>query len=499
MNLPNYFLSDQVNSASSKILNITLASPSPKSNPPSKKSSPPSQLENDGDPVGFDEFFTLARSDGWSIYKISPLRLIHKIVIPNGSLKIVLPLHHSNLVFLVGGPPSPLYSPNKIVIFDLSISKAVFSIEFTSNVLGLTAKNDNILVVLLNKIFLFNLSKNQICLQTSWDTCSNPKGLIALNSDFTSNLLTFPARQSGKLHLVHLSPFNLHPSNHQISNSSPHPSTSILVAHTTPLACLALTPSGHLIATASIKGTLIRIWDTKSSILLRELRRGSDTADIWSLRFSPDGHAIGASSDKGTIHFWNLKEKFNSKIQNQSDKINKPLTLIKPYLPKYFHSTWSDGFFKLPPPASTSNRSLQNLFSLNSFKPDSSKSNHSNHQTQSASNQIPTIENDPSLVSWVLSSHSINGISSIEPQIVVVTRSGRWFRLRIPNPSKPHSPSSNQFMQSSHLTSITESNKHPTHNKSTATQDKPFELECVEYLRFGDDDDWSDSEDENGN
>lgn len=52
-------------------------------------------------------------------------------------------------------------------------------------------------------------------------------------------------------------------------------------AHRNELGCLALNQQGTRIATASHKGTLIRVWDSTSKNLLVELRRGSDPATVY--------------------------------------------------------------------------------------------------------------------------------------------------------------------------------------------------------------------------
>ena len=46
-----------------------------------------------------------------------------------------------------------------------------------------------------------------------------------------------------------------------------------------------ITFQGSMIASASVKGTLIRIWDTVRRIMLVELRRGSDNAVIYCINF----------------------------------------------------------------------------------------------------------------------------------------------------------------------------------------------------------------------
>lgn len=402
--------------------------------------------------TGWDEFFATANTEGWTIYGIHPLRIIQKHTIPNASLKFVLPIHRSNIIFLVGGPPSPLYSPNKVIIYDISISKPISSIEFSSQVLGLTARRDKLIVVLLNRIILLNLySQSQITVEEEgeWDTCDNPHGLVCLGTEIGSTLLVFPGRQTGQVQIVQLPAFDPNliprPTSKPMKMKSevrkdPYPSTSILVAHTTPLAALAITPNGHLIATASNTGTLIRIWDSKSSKLLSELRRGTDGASVWGLRFKPDGSAICASSDKGTIHLWNLTNPNHSSNHSKQSSVDRlstsapsntdskkplPLKLLKPYLPKYFHSKWSDAYYRLPTinQGTSSIRSLPNLF------------------------HVSNIDDDVSLISWI-----------IENQIIVITRSGGWFRL-----------------------------------KENGTE----ELECLEFQNFGDDHDlnWSSDED----
>jgi hypothetical protein len=47
-----------------------------------------------------------------------------------------------------------------------------------------------------------------------------------------------------------------------------------------------------MIASASVKGTLIRIWDTVRKIMLVELRRGSDNAVIYCINFRYDIYQI---------------------------------------------------------------------------------------------------------------------------------------------------------------------------------------------------------------
>ena len=54
----------------------------------------------------------------------------------------------------------------------------------------------------------------------------------------------------------------------------------IIDAHVTGLACISLNRQGTMLATASEKGTLLRVFDTRTSKQLYELRRGSTSVTI---------------------------------------------------------------------------------------------------------------------------------------------------------------------------------------------------------------------------
>lgn len=55
---------------------------------------------------------------------------------------------------------------------------------------------------------------------------------------------------------------------------------NLIHGHDSSLGCFALSFDGKLLATASEKGTLVRVWDTATGEKLQELRRGADHAEI---------------------------------------------------------------------------------------------------------------------------------------------------------------------------------------------------------------------------
>ncbi|PWA85854.1 hypothetical protein CTI12_AA145700 [Artemisia annua] len=71
----------------------------------------------------------------------------------------------------------------------------------------------------------------------------------------------------------------------------------VVVAHESRIACFKLARDGGIVATASSKGTLVRVWDTRDGSLLQEVRRGADRAEIYSLAFSSTNEWLAVSRE----------------------------------------------------------------------------------------------------------------------------------------------------------------------------------------------------------
>lgn len=138
-------------------------------------------------------------------------------------------------------------------------------------------------------------------------------GLAALATEEGSTLLAFPGLQPGQVQLVRLPPLDstiapLPPPPSHNPAAAPFPSVTVILAHTTHLSALSTNAAGSILATASTKGTLVRIWEVERGFrCIRELRRGLDEARIFGVSCSADGQKIAVTSDKGTVHIWDLR------------------------------------------------------------------------------------------------------------------------------------------------------------------------------------------------
>jgi autophagy-related protein 18 len=89
---------------------------------------------------------------------------------------------------------------------------------------------------------------------------------------------------------------------------------NVIQAHKTPIACLSLNSEGTMLATASDKGTVVRVFSVPDAKKLWQFRRGSSSARIWSLNFNLMSTLLAVSSDSSTIHIYKLA---HSKGQGQ--------------------------------------------------------------------------------------------------------------------------------------------------------------------------------------
>ncbi|XP_042505440.1 autophagy-related protein 18a-like [Macadamia integrifolia] len=284
--------------------------------------------------------FAAGTDHGFRIYNCDPFREIFRRDFDyGGGIGVVEMLYRCNILALVGGGPDPQYPINKVMIWDDHQSRCIGELSFRSEVRAVRLRRDRIIVVLEQKIFVYNFADLKLLHQI--ETIANPKGLCAVSQVSGSLVLVCPGLLKGQIRVEHYGSKR----------------TKFIIAHDSRIACFALTQDGGLLATASTKGTLVRIFDTLDGTLIQEVRRGADRAEIYSLAFSSTAQWLAVSSDKGTVHVFSLKVNSGSPGNDNTQNVSGPnnaspstgssLSFIKGVLPKYFSSEWSVAQFRL--------------------------------------------------------------------------------------------------------------------------------------------------------
>jgi len=258
---------------------------------------------------------------GFRIYNVEPLSEKARVDLSEPcQISQTHMLHRCNLIAIVGTGPGAKFFNDKVYIWDDVLKKLVIELSFGCPVERVRLRRDKLFVVLKTRIQVFSFP-NDPKLLFYFDTKENPKGLCEVCPSIDRPLMVFPSHKCGSIQLVDL------------TSRQPDTSTApfTINAHQGELACLAINQQGTQVATASVKGTLIRVFDTQTKNLLVELRRGADPATLYCINFSHDSAFLCVSSDKGTVHIFALK----------NTSLNKRSSLAKiGFLGQYVESQW---------------------------------------------------------------------------------------------------------------------------------------------------------------
>jgi WD40 repeat protein len=203
--------------------------------------------------------FAAGTDHGFRIYNCDPLREIFRRDFDGdgnsggGGIGVVEMLFRCNILAIVGGGPDPQYSPNKVMIWDDHQSRCIGELSFRSEVRSVKLRRDRIIVVLEQKIFVYNFADLKLLHQI--ETIANPKGLCAVSHGAGSLVLVCPGLQKGQVRVEHYASKR----------------TKFIMAHDSRIACFSLTQDGQLLVTASTKGTLVRVFNTADGTLLQEV------------------------------------------------------------------------------------------------------------------------------------------------------------------------------------------------------------------------------------
>ncbi|XP_063816803.1 WD repeat domain phosphoinositide-interacting protein 1 isoform X3 [Pseudophryne corroboree] len=249
----------------------------------------------------------------FSLSSVEQLDLVHESY-ELSDVYIVERLFSSSLVVVVSNS-----KPRQMNVFHFKKGTEICNYNYSGNILSIRLNRQRLVVCLEESIYIHNI-KDMKLLRTLLDTPRNTSGLCALSINHSNSYLAYPGSASmGEI---------------MVYDANVLKTVCTIQAHDGSLAAIAFNSTGTKLASASEKGTVIRVFSIPEGQRLCEFRRGMKRyVSISSLVFSIDSQFLCVSSNTETVHIFKLEH-----LSERGELILERL-----------HGQDVHGSFKLPP------------------------------------------------------------------------------------------------------------------------------------------------------
>ncbi|XP_011345545.1 WD repeat domain phosphoinositide-interacting protein 2 isoform X4 [Ooceraea biroi] len=272
---------------------------------------------------------------GYKLYSISSAGHLEKIYENDDTdfedICIVERLFSSSLVAIVS-----LKSPRTLTVCHFRKGTEICNYSYSNTILAVKLNRARLVVCLEESLYIHNIRDMRV-LHTIRDTPPNLTGLCTLSPNSDNCYLAYPGSNTiGEV---------------QIFDAIHLQAKTMIPAHDSPLAAIAFSSTGTKVATASEKGTVIRVFDVHEGTKLFEFRRGvKRCVTINSLSFSMDSMWLCCSSNTETVHIFKLEEPKETPSKQTADEaqswmgyLTKAVTASATYLPSQVTDVFTQG------------------------------------------------------------------------------------------------------------------------------------------------------------
>lgn len=317
---------------------------------------------------GFNQdysFFYTGSTVGFRVYRADSFELrVERRVGPVCHFEL---FHKSNIFYYVLATEQ-----NKLLIWDDHLRRSIAELPFSSPIVLVRALRDLFIVALEKRMFVYDLNTLRVACALELVPIPHLASLVCLGnrrkirnaSDEPGprellpqledeNIVVSPATTRGAFR-VNIFRTVIRPNP---AGAGDHPGLSatmsvieelqqlkpiVFEAHSNDLAYAALSFDGKLVATASQKGTVIRVFDTTTRDCAFVFRRGTEPARILGLQFSmtahPDTHFphLLVGSNHGTLHLYQLAGEKTEKNRQEAPMLS-PSSWIYPKSDKRYN------------------------------------------------------------------------------------------------------------------------------------------------------------------
>lgn len=223
-----------------------------------------------------------------------------------GGVSLVELYFETNIIFLVGGGSSPMFSKNKLIIWDDSQQQITNELVFNGFINSVKVKKDLLFVVLEKKFHVIDfLSLKSLEVIDNSDASEFNKINISINLCNSLNLVAFYDKLQGNLKIKNLDSKNI----------------ITFKAHQSNVTNFQFNYEGDMIATTSENANVARVFRSFDAFLLGEFcYNESKNIPICFINFERNNKYFLTSSINGIITIFNLE---NSMILYKSTIIDK--------------------------------------------------------------------------------------------------------------------------------------------------------------------------------
>ncbi|GBL48610.1 hypothetical_protein [Candidozyma auris] len=276
-------------------------------------------------------------NNGYKLYSIKPKFSKCHVLKKDEAVGIVEMLYCTSLLAIVALGDEPGSSPRKLKIVNTKDNSIICDLIFPTAILGVRLSRHRVVVLLEEQIYIYDIISMHL-LHTI-ETSPNTNKLCTLSDDFvdasdpegsthSTSFLAYPSPPKTVTHEALIANPTYVAGNTTAPNANvPAPAKTpkrvgdviifdlkalqpvvVIEAHKSALAALCLSRDGHLLATASNKGTIVRVFSVDTGEKLYQFRRGTYPTKIYSLSFSSDNKYVVATSSSETVHIFRLGE-----------------------------------------------------------------------------------------------------------------------------------------------------------------------------------------------
>ncbi|KAJ2835280.1 autophagy protein [Coemansia erecta] len=266
--------------------------------------------------INFNQDFSclsVGTKSGYKIYNCEPFGKCYAR--SEGGIGIVEMLFCTSLVALVGSGDQPTLSPRRLQIINTKRQSIICELTFPTSILAVKLNRRRLIAVLEEQIYVYDIS-NMKLLHTI-ETPPNQSAICAMSPSSENCFIAYPtpastsvASRPGAVPEIPAT------TDVMVFDANACEAINIIQAHKSPVSCLAMNRDGTMLATASDKGTVIRVFSLPGAQKIAQFRRGAYPAKIHSLTFNATSTLLLVSSDTDTVHIFRVADGRNKRAKS---------------------------------------------------------------------------------------------------------------------------------------------------------------------------------------